>query len=216
MLLYCIRHGETTYNAEGRIQGQFDTQLSPLGVRQAAAIAKALAAEPIEAVIASPLARAWETAKPLAAALNLTALADDRLKELNAGVFQNLLPSEMAAQHPEATARWLAHDPDFEIPGGESRRQLMTRGTAALLDVLRSGRKSAAIVAHGGLLTAAFKGLLGIAADRSPFMLYNGSISLLQLSGEGATNGQVRMLVLNRIDHLHDADGPLTTRMGDL
>ncbi len=47
-------------------------------------------------------------------------------------------------------------------------------------------------------------------------MLYNGSISLLQLSGSGATIGQVRMLVLNRIDHLHDADGPLTTRMGDL
>lgn len=216
MLLYCIRHGETTYNAEGRIQGQFDTQLSPLGVRQAAAIAKALAAEPIEAVIASPLARAWNTAQPLAAALGLSPLADDRLKELNAGVFQNLLPSEMAEQYPEATARWMTHDPDFEIPGGESRRQLMVRGTEALLDVLRSGRKSAAIVAHGGLLTAAFKGLLGIPAERSPFMLYNGSISLLQLSGSGATNGQVRMLVLNRIDHLHDADGPLTTRMGDL
>ncbi len=65
MLLYCIRHGETTYKRRRRIQGQFDTQLSPLGVRQAAAIAKALAAEPIEAIIASPLARAWNTAQPL-------------------------------------------------------------------------------------------------------------------------------------------------------
>ena len=214
MLLYCIRHGETTYNAEGRIQGQLNTPLSEMGLRQSAAVARALSGEPIETVVSSPLSRAWETAQPLAQALGLTALPDDRLKELNAGVFQNLLPDEMAAQYPEATARWKAHDPDFQIPSGESRRQLMERGTAALLDVMRSGRKSAVVVAHGGVLTAAFKGLLGIPAERSPFMLYNGSISLLQLT-EGS-HAQVRLLVLNRIDHLHDADGPLTTRMGDL
>lgn len=210
MLLYCIRHGETTFNAEGRIQGQLDTPLSALGMRQAEAIARLLADEPIEMVYASPLARAFATAVPLAKALGVELVTDNRLKELNAGVFQNLLPAEMAERFPEATARWKAHDPDFRIPGGESRRELMVRGTAALLDVLERPHRVAAVVAHGGLLTAAFKGLLGIAPERSPFILYNGSISTLEL------NGQLRLLTLNRIDHLRDADGELFTRMGDL
>lgn len=210
MLLYCIRHGETTYNAEGRIQGQYDTQLSPLGRLQSEAIARALCESGIEAVYTSPLSRAYETARPIAAACRVELQVDDRLKELNAGVFQNLLPSEMAERYPAETERWKSHDPDFQIPGGESRRQLMQRGGAALDDILRTQCAKAAVVAHGGLLTAAFKHLLGIPAERSPFMLYNGSISVVEF------NGRVRLLELNRIDHLRTADGALATRMGDL
>ena len=62
MLLYCIRHGETSYNAEGRIQGQFDTPLSPLGRKQSEAIARVLAGARIEVVYSSPLMRAYDTA----------------------------------------------------------------------------------------------------------------------------------------------------------
>lgn len=210
MLLYCIRHGETTFNAEGRIQGQHDTQLSPLGKQQSQAIARALADVAVEVVYSSPLSRALETAKPLAAAHGVELKTDDRLMELNAGIFQLLLPSEMLEKYPTETARWKSHDPDYQIPGGESRRQLMERGGKALEDILRTGHDVAAVVAHGGVLTAAFKYLLGIPADRSPFMLYNGSINVL----EGTT--QVRLLELNRIDHLRGPDGQLGTRMGDL
>jgi len=210
MLLYCIRHGETTYNAEGRIQGQLDTQLSELGKKQALAVARALAAEPIELVISSPLARAYTTAEPLAKMLGVDIRTDDRLKEINAGIFQNLVPGEMAERYPEETKFWQAHDPDYCIPSGESRRTLMERGAAALDELLRSKLKVAAVVAHGGLLTAAFKGLLGIPADRSPFMLYNGSINMLEF------NGRLRLMTLNRIDHLRDEDGPLASRLGDL
>jgi len=210
MLLYCIRHGETTFNAEGRIQGQHDSQLSPLGRKQSEAIARALADVKIEVVFSSPLSRAFETAKPLAAARGVELKTDDRLKELNAGIFQLLLPTEMAEKYPTETARWKSHDPDFQIPGGESRRQLMERGGKALEDILAGEHDVAAVVAHGGLLTAAFKYLLGIPADRSPFMLYNGSINLLERTT------QVRLLELNRIDHLRGPDGELGTRMGDL
>jgi len=210
MLLYCIRHGETTYNAEGRIQGQLDTPLSDLGRKQAIAVAKAMAVLPIELVISSPLSRAFTTAEPLAKALGVDIRTDDRLKEINAGIFQNLVPSEMAERFPEETKLWKAHDPDYRIPLGESRRELMNRGAAALDELLRSPLKCAAVVAHGGLLTAAFKGLLGIPADRSPFMLYNGSINLLEFSG------QIRLMALNQIDHLRDADGTLQSRLGDL
>ncbi|MCE9607982.1 MAG: histidine phosphatase family protein [Planctomycetia bacterium] len=210
MLLYCIRHGETTYNAEGRIQGQLDTPLSDLGRRQSLAVAKALASLPIELIVSSPLARAYTTAEPLAKALGVDIRTDDRLKEINAGIFQNLVPSEMAERFPEETASWKSHDPDYRIPQGESRRELMMRGAAALADLLHSPLKTAAVVAHGGLLTAAFKGLLGIPAERSPFMLYNGSINVLEFTG------QIRLMSLNQIDHLRDADGTLQSRLGDL
>lgn len=210
MLLYCIRHGETTYNAEGRIQGQLDTQLSELGRKQALAVAKALAGQPIELVVSSPLSRAFATAEPLAAALGVDIRTDDRLKEINAGIFQNLVPAEMGERYPVETAKWKSHDPDYQIPGGESRRTLMNRGAAALEELLRSPLKVAAVVAHGVLLTAAFKGLLGIPADRSPFMLYNGSINVLEF------NGQIRLMILNQIDHLRDGDGTLQSRLGDL
>lgn len=210
MLLYCIRHGETTYNAEGRIQGQLDTQLSELGKKQALAVAKALAGQPIELVVSSPLSRAYTTAEPLAAALGVDIRTDDRLKEINAGIFQNLVPAEMAERFPEETAKWKAHDPDYVIPNGESRRMLMERGAAALDELLRSKLKVAAVVAHGGLLCAAFKGLLGVPADRSPFMLYNGSINVLEFTE------QIRLMALNQIEHLRDGDGTLQSRLGDL
>ncbi|MGC3966725.1 MAG: histidine phosphatase family protein [Pirellulales bacterium] len=210
MLLYVIRHGETTFNAEGRIQGQLDTKLSPLGKQQAEAIARALAHAELQAVFSSPLSRAFDTARPLAAAYGFEVRTDDRLKELNAGVFQNLLPAEMAEQHPEATARWKSHDPDYRIPDGESRRDMMIRGAAAFEAVFGCGLKRVAVVAHGGLLTAALKALLGIPAERHPFMLYNASISRLQ------KDQQVRLLTLNEIEHLRGPDGVLATRMGDL
>ena len=214
MLLYCVRHGETTFNAEGRIQGRLDTPLSPAGMKQCELIAAALAAiareRPIDFVVSSPLRRALDTARPVAERLGVPLRTDDRLMELHAGVFQGLLPIEMETQFPEATERWRSHDPDYEIPGGESRRQLMTRGAAALDELLRSDGPAAVIVAHGGLLTAAFKGLLGIPAERSPFMLYNGSISTLEF------NGQVKLLTLNEIEHLRGPDGKLGTRFGDL
>ena len=69
MIVYCIRHGESTYNAEGRIQGQSDVPLSQLGLRQSEAVAAALAGLPVEAIYSSPLERASQTAARVADAL---------------------------------------------------------------------------------------------------------------------------------------------------
>lgn len=199
MLLYCIRHGESCYNAEGRIQGQSDVPLSELGRRQGEAVAAALAGEPIEAIYASPLRRAMQTARPVADALKLEIHTDPRLMEVHAGVFQDKLRSELDELYPEELACWRSGDPDFAIPGGESRRDLMRRGHAVFDEIRRSGREQVAVVTHGGLLAAAMKALLEIPARRHPFVLHNGSISQLEL-----TDGQVKLISVNRIDHLRD------------
>ncbi len=133
MFLYCVRHGESTYNAEGRLQGQSDVpRLSPLGRRQSEAAAAALAHLPIEAVYASPLRRAMETAEIIAGLLRLEIRPEPRLKEINVGLFQDKLRSELEGLCPRELDAWLSGDPDYAIPGGESRRQLAQRGREAL------------------------------------------------------------------------------------
>ena len=127
MLLYLVRHGESVFNLERRIQGQLNVELSEFGHRQANAVADALAGQPIDAVFCSPLRRAMETAQPIAERLHLEINTDDRLKEINAGIFQGLHWSEIEKLHPAEAVRWKAQEPDFVIPGGESRRALMER-----------------------------------------------------------------------------------------
>jgi 2,3-bisphosphoglycerate-dependent phosphoglycerate mutase len=211
MILYCVRHGESTYNLEGRLQGQSDEpRLSPLGQKHAAALAATLGQLQIDAIYASPLKRAMETARPLSDRLKLPIQTDNRLKEINIGVFQGTLAAELADRFPQEATRWRSQDPDYRIPGGESRRDLMLRASAAFEDIFAAGHRQVIVVAHGGVLAAAFKALVGVPAERNPFMLYNGSISMLEWTT------QLKLMTLNQIDHLRAAGCALATRTGDL
>jgi probable phosphoglycerate mutase len=210
MLLYLVRHGQSLFNAERRIQGQFDVHLSPFGLRQSAALAAAFRSLPIEAIYASPLTRAMQTAEPIADALHLPITTDDRLKEINAGVFQGVLWSEIEEHSPDLAVRWREQDPDFEIPGGESRRALAERGRAAFDAIHATGHRQAIIVAHGGVLAGALKSLLGIPMELNPFSFYNASISRL------GWDRRIKLLTFNQLDHLAAAGLAETDNTGDL
>ncbi|MBI1900930.1 MAG: histidine phosphatase family protein [Planctomycetia bacterium] len=212
MILYCIRHGESTYNSQGRVQGQADPPLSDLGRAQARALAAALAEQAVEAVFASPLKRAFETAEIVAGALGVLLSADDRLKEIDVGVFQGKTWEEIEADTPEAAAGWQSHDPDFVIPGGESRRQLMERAAAAFRAIRETGYARVAVIAHGGTISAALKVLLEIPARRNPFSLVNAAISKLEWP-EGRED-RVKLLSLNDVEHLRSVE--LEHQSGDL
>jgi len=198
MLLYCIRHGQSIYNAEGRIQGQSDVPLSPLGRRQSEAVAAALARLPIDAIYASPLQRAMQTAQPLADARGLEIQTDLRLKEIDTGVFQDKIWDEIAPHHPEVAVRWRSGDIDIAFPGGESRRDLMRRGPEAFRSIFQAGHEQAVVVSHGGLLVATLKVLLDIPPLEPPLDLENGSITKFAFHGDG----QVELLTLDEVDHL--------------
>jgi len=140
MILYCVRHGESDYNVQGRLQGQSNLPaLSPRGRRQSEAAATALAGLPIEAVYASPLRRALQTAEMVALALGREVCTDPRLMEIHVGVFQDQLRSDLETHHGEALRQWQSGDPDFVIPGGESRRQLAQRGREAFEAIWSAG-----------------------------------------------------------------------------
>jgi len=211
MHLYLIRHGETYSNAQGRIQGQTENPLSPLGERQALATARSLRSVPIDTLFTSPLARARRTAEILTEEMHLPLQVEDSLMEIHAGVFQGLLWTECEARFPDAAAAWAREDPEFVIPGGESRRQLIERGTQALSDIRTQGFEHVVVVSHGGLLAAALKGLLQVPAERNPFRLANCSITELAWRSDPVV---ARMNDVSHLERLHpDGKGG---RTGDL
>jgi probable phosphoglycerate mutase len=208
MLMYCIRHGESAYNAQGRIQGHLNVPLSELGRRQAAALAEASRNWNVEAIYCSPLQRARETAEPIAAALNLPIREEPQLIEIHVGIFQGHSRADLERLFPAEYGRWRTGDPDYVVPDGESRRALMARGRAALEAIARSGHRRVIVMSHGAILGAAFKSLLEIPAARHPFLLENASISRLEIDGT-----TVRLLSLNEVGHL---DGIGLAGGGDL
>jgi probable phosphoglycerate mutase len=210
MILYLVRHGESSFNAEGRVQGHLDTPLSPLGVRQSQALANAFRNIPIDAIYSSPLSRARNTAQAVSDLLRLPIAIDERLIEINAGVFQGHVWPEIDRNWSDAARAWKAQDPDFHIPDGESRRDLMRRAAAVLEDIHQRPHQQVLVVAHGGVLTAGLKALLNVPPERNPFTLYNGSINMADWSA------QFKLITLNQMDHLRVDGVELRSRTGDL
>lgn len=197
MRQYLVRHGESVYNVESRVQGQADVSLSALGRLQADALAAWTRSLPpdvtIDEIWSSPLARARETAAAMATAIGLPLRIEEGLAELHAGIFQGHLWVDLEAAFPEEVALWRSGDADYAIPGGESRAGLATRGRAALEKLAERPARHMIVVAHGGVLTAALGSLLGRthpllaqAAER-PFTklpaLANASLTLLDWPG---------------------------------
>ena len=179
--LLVIRHGETAWNAEHRIQGHLDIPLSATGIRQAACLADRLAGETVDAVYSSELARAWLTAAPLAARLGLDIIADTRLRERSFGVFEGLTVDEIATQHPEGFRRWRERDPAWAIDGGESGQQLIDRVLSALHDIVARHRgETVAVVTHGGVLDVVYRAARSLAWDAPrEHQMLNASINRL-------------------------------------
>jgi probable phosphoglycerate mutase len=209
--LLLIRHGETAWNAEGRIQGQLDVPLSPRGIWQAARLAERLAErqgdEPIDAVVASDLARAMLTAQPLAAALGREVVAEPLLRERHFGRFQGHTLDEIAAQWAADFHRWRDRDPAWSIPDGESGAEFIARVLAGLAQVVAAhpGR-TVAVVAHGGTLDVAYRAARRLAWDapREHVML-NASINRVQARAGAPTALRLSILDWGDVAHLGSA-----------
>jgi broad specificity phosphatase PhoE len=150
-----IRHGESTWNAAGRWQGQGDPPLSQRGRQQAARLAAELADEGIEVIVASDLARASETAAILGEALDLAPESDARLRELDIGRWTGLTRSEIENLDRARLERFERGEPEARAGGGECRRDIADRVRSSVAEIAaeHSGR-CVAIVAHLGVVRA--------------------------------------------------------------
>jgi broad specificity phosphatase PhoE len=158
--VYLARHGRTAYNREGRFQGQLPVPLDELGREQAHELAERAAAHGFAVLWSSTLLRAHETAEIVAARIGLEPREDARLMETNAGDWTDRPFGEVHAEAPELFAKFIAGDPTFAFPGGESFAEQEVRVCAAL-DEIELGPLPALVVCHGMVIRAALSGRTG-------------------------------------------------------
>jgi alpha-ribazole phosphatase len=200
--LILARHGATAWNAQDRYQGQADVPLDKTGRRQAVALGRRLAREGIDAIYASDLLRAWDTATAIAAHHDLPLRAEPRLREIDFGNWEGLTYGEISRRAPQALAAWEADPLNVPPPGGENLGQLTGRVQAALDDIARAHQdQTVLLVAHGGTLQVLLCLAIGLAPRaRWQFRLDAASLSELFLYADGAV-----LTRLNDSSHLVEA-----------
>jgi len=157
--IIAIRHGETAWNVDARIQGHLDIPLNDIGLWQAARAGEALAGERLDAIYSSDLARAQTTAQAVAGTTGAPLVLDSGLRERCFGSFEGRTFKEIEAEQPEQAQRWRKRDPDF-VPdgGGESLAMLKSRiqHTVERLAAQHTGGQIA-LVAHGGVMDVLYR-----------------------------------------------------------
>lgn len=196
-----IRHGETAWNVDGRIQGQLDIPLNETGRWQAHRLALAVAEEGIDAVYSSDLLRAWQTAQAVARGTGHAIVADAGLRERGFGVFEGLTFNEIARRWPEQSQRWRRRDPEFGAEGGELLRDFYARSVAAATRLASAHPgQTIALVAHGGVMDCLYRTASRVALDAPrSWQLVNASINRLLYTPEGFT-----LIGWNDTYHLED------------
>jgi broad specificity phosphatase PhoE len=206
MRLLLIRHGQSSGNAAGRMQGWSDEPLTELGAAQAEALACRLQREHrVSTIYSSPLLRARKTAEIVATSLGLPVQLDERLKEMSIGAITGLTYSEVEERYPQVAASWRTELDWASVPGQEDRTAFLGRVMSFFTDVAarHAGDGEIAIVAHGGSLTALMAGLTRLDyGQRQPWSFGNASLSIVEVGGL-----RPRILLLNDRHHCHKLGG---------
>jgi probable phosphoglycerate mutase len=188
--IIAIRHGETAWNADSRIQGQRDVGLNATGRWQARRVGAALADEEITAVYSSDLGRAHETAQEISEVTGIPVVASTGLRERRFGMFEGKTFDEIHQTWPEHAQNWRRRLPEWQPPeGGESLVELRERVQRTMVDLAaRHPGQQIVVVAHGGVLDALYRIATGQEVN-SPrtWELPNGAINRLLWSPEGFT-----------------------------
>ena len=187
--IIAIRHGETAWNVDTRIQGHLDIELNETGRGQARRLAQALADEPISAIYSSDLLRAWETARTIADSTGLQAQACSDLRERSFGMFQGKTFPEVEAAWPDQALRWRKRDPDWAPDGGESLAQLRQRIVQTACDLAqRHAGEQIVLVAHGGVMDMLYRAATGQDTQTArSWNLGNAAINRLLWTPQGLT-----------------------------
>lgn len=202
-VIHLVRHGEAVGNDEHRFIGQSDVPLSEAGHAQAKQVALRLASLGAEAIVASDLIRAVDTARPLADITGLPIQTDPRLREISNGEWTNLLASEIEAEWPELWEQYSAGS-DVDRPGGERWSMVQTRVVAALLDL--DPTVTTVVFSHGGPTLAA---ALWASSAPAPGNIFRGPFAPVSNASITTVSVQPRRLIaLNDIGHLTDTGPP--------
>jgi probable phosphoglycerate mutase len=185
--LCLVRHGETAWNAEHRVQGQLDAPLNGVGLAQAQAVARALAGEAFAAVYSSDLQRARVTAEATARPRGQAVREDPALRERHYGIFQSLTYAEVKQRYPEDYDRFERREPEYDFRTGESLRDFSARSIAVIRKIAEENRGASVLVfTHGGVLDKLYRFVTGmpLSAPRD-FAIPNCGINRIEADGAG-------------------------------
>ncbi len=195
-----VRHGETTWNIEGRYQGQEDTPLSERGLAQGAMLAEGLRNIPIDLCISSPLQRSYQTCKFCADLHNLPVATDDRLLEINHGSWEGVLAPDIAKQFAEEFHLWHTQPHLVTMPdGGESLEDVRRRSREAFDEyAAKYDGKTILVAAHDAVNKAVICDVLGLGMEHFwQIKQDNTCINVLECN-----EGVWRAVLLNSTNHL--------------
>lgn len=184
--LCLVRHGETAWNADRRLQGHLDVPLNETGHAQAEDTAASLVQHRFAAFYCSDLARARQTAAAVERKLGLAPLLERELRERHYGAFQGLTYEEARARFPDAYARFEQRDPDFAFPdGGESLAGFAARIGATLGRIAaRHTGQTVLVMTHGGVLDVAHRLATGKRLDAPrDFTIPNAALNWIEFDG---------------------------------
>lgn len=185
--LCIVRHGETAWNAEHRVQGQLDVPLNAIGQAQALAASKVLSHEKFDAIYSSDLSRARQTAQLTASCLSMNVLIDKELRERHYGIFERLTYAEVKVRYPEDYARFEARDPEYAFRTGESLKNFNTRSIAAVSKLANAHKGERILVfTHGGVLDMLYRFISGLplSAERK-FGIPNAGLNRVEVTPAG-------------------------------
>jgi len=185
--LCIVRHGETAWNAEHRVQGQLDIPLNEIGLRQAQAVGLALGQERFDAIYSSDLVRARQTAAPIANLLSMNLLIEQNLRERHYGIFERLTYAEVRTKYPEDYARFEARDPQYAFRTGESLQDFSVRSIAIVSKIVKENEgKSVLVFTHGGVLDKLYRHITGLplSAERN-FGIPNAGLNRIEITAVG-------------------------------
>lgn len=185
--LCLVRHGETDWNAERRVQGQIDIPLNSAGLAQAEAAARAVGGQVFAAIYSSDLLRARQTAEPAARTHGLPLRLDASLRERHFGILQALTADEARDHHPQVSQRHALRDPHCDLDGGESLAVFAQRTLAGLAALAgRHPGEAILIVTHGGVLDIVYRQATGRALEaRRDFAISNAALNWVDYDENG-------------------------------
>ena len=202
-ILIVVRHAETAWNREKRMQGTTDTPLSDVGRVQAQALARRLAGEAFAALYSSDLSRARDTAHAIAQHSGRELVLEPRLRERAFGVFEGLIADEIRARFPQEYALFASRDPDYEVPGGESARGFTERCLGCLAEIAgRHAGDDIVVVTHGLVLDSLYRAAHGLDHGvQRPVPLINASLNLFEYG-----SSSWRMVEWGDVSHLAEEE----------
>lgn len=185
--LCIVRHGETAWNAEHRVQGQLDVPLNAIGEAQALAASKVLSKERFDAIYSSDLSRARQTAAYTAGLLSMQVTIDEALRERHYGIFERLTYAEVKVRYPEDYARFDARDPEYGFRTGETLKDFSVRSIKVISAIAeRHQGQNVAVFTHGGVLDKLYRFITGLplSAERN-FGIPNAGLNRIEVTADG-------------------------------